>query len=189
MTYDWSVGSAGPISPIAFVEGTIDYAQSIGFDMTKLQIGIPLYGRNWVTKTDGICPPGTSLGTRSVANRQIDALIAETGGSPVRDAVSGEMRFTYQESSIGDGTDRSRRPDPGRPAPRPRRHRDGDGERGRGAPRGVHDHPHGLVPRRVHDRRARQAATDAGAGVAVWALGFDTAWTWSALRSQLAPQR
>jgi hypothetical protein len=35
--------------------------------------------------------------------------------------------------------------------------------------------------------RARVAA-EAGAGVALWAIGMDETWTWSALRSQLAVQ-
>ena len=36
--------------------------------------------------------------------------------------------------------------------------------------------------------RARMAA-QSGAGVALWALGMDETWTWSALRGQLTAQR
>lgn len=187
MTYDYS---ARAVSPQWWVEATIAYARSIGFDMTKLQVGIPLYGKDTVTDTDGQCPPGTPLGTRSVSHLLVDERIAEHGASPARDSATGEMRFTYQESSIGDGAG-SGPTDPPTPEPVPKIGGLGTATATAGAVRLGSC----TVTRTVSyldefavAQRAR-TAVDAGAGVALWALGMDESWTWSALRGQLAVQR
>ena len=187
MTYDWSVGAPGPISPTYFVDRTIDYAQSIGIDMAKVQIGVPLYGRDWVTKQEGSCP---AAGRRSVTNAAIDALIAERGAAPSRNATSGEMTFTYTETFQGSGTAPSTEP----PLPDPNQTpigAVGTAVATQGAVRlGWCTETHTvwyLDDVAIADRARR--ATDVGAGVALWALGYDTGWTWSALRSEVAPQR
>lgn len=186
MTYDWSVGAAGPISPSYYVQGTIDYAQSIGIDMSKVQIGIPLYGRDWVTQRTDNCPATTP---RSVTNASIDALIGARGASPARDASSGEMTFTYGETFTGTG---QATPEPTLPDPnRPPIGAIGPAVATQGAVRlamCTQTHTVWYLDGAAIADRARRA-TDAGAGVALWALGYDTGWTWSALRSEVAPQR
>jgi hypothetical protein len=188
MTYEYS--SAGPIAPLSWVQATIRYAQSIGFDMTKLQVGIPLYGNDYVSDTDGQCPPGTPLGSRSISQRNVDELIAEHQASPARDTSSGEMTFTYLESHIGDGTG-SGPTDPTPSEPVPSIGGLGTATASVGAVRLGSC----TVTRAVSyldefavAERAR-VAVEAGAGVALWAIGMDETWTWSALRSQLAVQR
>ena len=55
MTYDYSVAKVGPIGPIAWTEKTVAYATSI-MPASKVYLGLAGYGRDWVTKVDGICP-------------------------------------------------------------------------------------------------------------------------------------
>lgn len=188
MTYDWSVGQPGPISPRYWVQQTIDYAKSIGLDMHKLQLGIPFYGRSWVTAVDGLCPPNTPLGTGSVTDANIAALLARAVTAPTRDASSGEITFSYQISYSA--SDVGYNPTPTPPAPGSN---GGIGTAAAGA--GALRIGTCLVTRTVWypdetaiaDRAALAVA--AGAGVAVWALGHDADWSWTALGSQLAPQR
>jgi hypothetical protein len=187
MTYDYS---STAVAPLSWVEATIRYAQSIGLDMSKVQIGIPLYGYSSVTDTDGTCPPGTPLGRVTVTQRNIDEFHAQKGGALVRDASSGEMTFSYQESSIGDGTG-SGPTDPTPSEPVPKIGAIGTATATAGAVRLGSC----TVTRTVTyldefavAERAR-VAVDAGAGVALWAIGMDETWTWSGLRSQLAAQR
>lgn len=55
MTYDYSVAKPGPIGPIWWAEKTIQYAISV-MPASKVYIGLPAYGRDWITKVDGVCP-------------------------------------------------------------------------------------------------------------------------------------
>ena len=55
MTYDYSVAKPGPIGPITWTENTLKYAVSI-MPASKVFVGLAGYGRDWVTKVDGICP-------------------------------------------------------------------------------------------------------------------------------------
>lgn len=186
MTYDYS---SGPIAPLPWVQSTIDYARSIGLDMNKLQIGIPLYGRDAVTEVDGTCPPGTSLARRSVSQRNVDEMMAERGAAASRDEASGEMRFSYQESFMGSGTGAG----PGTPPP-PQTAPPLGGIGTATATAQAVRLGSCTVTRSVWyldefavAERARVAVA-AGAGVALWAIGMDEGWTWSGLRSQLAAQ-
>ena len=54
MTYDYSVSAPGPIAPIAWVRRVLDYAVT-QVPSTKIQVGVPAYGRDWPTTTAG-CP-------------------------------------------------------------------------------------------------------------------------------------
>jgi len=186
MTYDYS---STAVSPLWWVQATIAYAQSIGFDMTKLQIGIPAYGYDSVTATDGVCPPNASLGRRAVSQLNVDEMITAKGASPARDAASGEMRFTYQESYTGDGSG-SGPGDPQEPEPVPQLGGLGTATATAGAVRlgsCTATRTVSYLDEFAVAERAR-VATEAGAGVALWALGMDESWTWSGLRSQLAAQ-
>src|SRR3954452_19893519 len=46
MVYDWSVSSPGPISPMSWLNLVIAYNDPI-IPNSKLQLGVPSYGRNW----------------------------------------------------------------------------------------------------------------------------------------------
>jgi spore germination protein len=105
MVYDWSVGSPGPIAPISWVDDVIAKTHSLidptGLGRSRLQLGIPAYGRNWATKTNSseLCPSG-ALATRSVEQENADALAAAHGVAPTRHS-SGELTFTWTETVTG----------------------------------------------------------------------------------------
>jgi spore germination protein len=84
MTYDYS-GSwspPGPISPLAWMDAVLTYAESL-VPAAKIMMGVPFYGYNW-------------LGRRTTDVRFTDAqsLIATYGPTVNRDP-SGEPTFTY----------------------------------------------------------------------------------------------
>lgn len=97
MVYDWSVSSPGPISPITWLNQVVAFTNAaLPNDKSKLQLGIPAYGRNWGRKVNSseICPDG-ALSTSSVELQNMQALIDAHGATPTRHAPSGEMYFSY----------------------------------------------------------------------------------------------
>jgi hypothetical protein len=106
MTYDYSTGSPGPIGPITWAEQSISYAVSV-VPASKVYFGVPGYGRDWVTKVDGVCPsavasvivPGAKAATfvmRDAAN-----LASNYGATPSYNNTFGEATFTYQKVYSG----------------------------------------------------------------------------------------
>jgi spore germination protein YaaH len=102
MAYDFSVGEAGPIAPLHFVESAIEGVIEATDAPEKLVLGLPAYGRNWVVSVSGDCPE-TAPGRTSVTVRSVDELIATRAATPVFDEESGEWTFEYQlEVAEGD---------------------------------------------------------------------------------------
>jgi spore germination protein YaaH len=101
MAYDYSTGEPGPIAPLAWVEQAIEGTKKAVADDTKLVLGVPMYGYNWVVATEGTCPP-TAEGRTGVTARSVDDLIARRDATPLRDDASGEWTFTY-ELEVTDG--------------------------------------------------------------------------------------
>ena len=68
MTYDYSVAKPGPMGPISWTEKTIKYATSI-MPASKVYMGLPGYGRDWITSVQGKCPktapPGQVAGAKA----------------------------------------------------------------------------------------------------------------------------
>lgn len=105
MVYDWSVSTAGPISPLFWVQSVIAYSNTV-VPAAKLQLGVPAYGRHWAVKKNSseLCPDG-ALFTDSVTMEQAPGLAARRGLTPVRDSNGwGEMTFTWQEVVSGPRT-------------------------------------------------------------------------------------
>jgi spore germination protein YaaH/5-hydroxyisourate hydrolase-like protein (transthyretin family) len=102
MTYDYSVSKVGPLGPITWAERTVQYAVSI-MPASKVFVGVPGYGRDWVTAVSGICPanvvnsvkPGAKAAT--FVMRDAVALAATYGTVPRFDEKFGEMTFSYQK--------------------------------------------------------------------------------------------
>ena len=102
MTYDYSVAKVGPLGPITWAERTVQYAVSI-MPASKVFVGVPGYGRNWVTAVTGICPanvantikPGAKAAT--FVMRDAQALAASYGAVPTYNEKFGEMTFSYQK--------------------------------------------------------------------------------------------
>lgn len=106
MTYDYSVSKVGPIGPLAWTEKTAAYAASI-MPASKVYLGLAGYGRDWVTKVDGVCPApfakAIKVGAKAATfvMRDAAALAASYQVTPVFDAKFGEATFTYTKSYEG----------------------------------------------------------------------------------------
>jgi HAD superfamily hydrolase (TIGR01509 family) len=95
MGYDYSVSEPGPIAPLDWVRAAVRAAKKAVEDDTKLVLGVPLYGRNWVVATIGTCPANAE-GTTPVTQRTVDELAAKRGAVAVYDEGTGESTFEYQ---------------------------------------------------------------------------------------------
>jgi hypothetical protein len=106
MTYDYSISRPGPIGPLEWTEKTIKYAVSI-MPASKVYLGLPGYGRDWVTKVDGICPtnlakvitPKARAGTFLM--RDAASIAATYGAVPIYNEKFGEVTFTYKREYTG----------------------------------------------------------------------------------------
>ena len=101
MVYDWSVSAPGPIAPMDWVNRVIAYSSAV-VPVSKLQLGVPAYGRHWVTKKNATesCPDG-AIRTDSVLMKNIAS--ATVGRVGVRDA-SGELKYTWSAVVSGPRT-------------------------------------------------------------------------------------
>ena len=110
MTYDYSVSRVGPIGPLAWTEKTVAYATSI-MPASKVYLGLAGYGRDWVTKVEGVCPApflsAIKVGARAATfvMRDSAALAASYGVTPVFNETFGEATFTYKKSYEGSTAD------------------------------------------------------------------------------------
>jgi len=102
MTYDYSISKAGPLGPITWAERTVQYAVSI-MPASKVFVGVPGYGRDWVTAVSGICPSNVSSTVKVGAKaatfvmRDATSLAATYGATPTYNDQFGEMTFSYQK--------------------------------------------------------------------------------------------
>jgi len=104
MAYDYSTSSPGPIGPLQWTTNAVTYAASV-IPASKIYIGIPGYGRDWVTKVIGTCPtlpinysktvaPGV---VSTVVMHDVGALAATYGATPTYNQTFAESSFTYQK--------------------------------------------------------------------------------------------
>ena len=102
MTYDYSVAKVGPIGPISWTERTVQYAITV-MPASKVYVGIPGYGRDWVTAVSGVCPANVASVIKGGAKaatfvmRDAQNLAASYGVTPTFDEKFGEMTFSYQK--------------------------------------------------------------------------------------------
>ena len=106
MTYDYSVAKPGPMGPLSWTEKTIKYAVSI-MSASKVYVGLPGYGRDWITSVNGKCPtsapPGLKGGAKAatfkmnyaVAKAVIDRAI------PTYNEQFGEATYNYTQTYNG----------------------------------------------------------------------------------------
>lgn len=100
MAYDYSVGRAGPIAPLPWVQKVATFAGS-QIPKRKVQLGVPVYGRNWYVGRTGKCPVGMAIdkSNYSMTSGRALASLAEDGVAPsqiTRDAASGEATVSYK---------------------------------------------------------------------------------------------
>lgn len=106
MTYDYSVSKPGPIGPLEWTESALKYAISL-LPASKVWVGIPGYGRDWITKIGGVCPKNVATLIKPGAKAAVfdsakgSELAIAYGTTPVFDAVRGEATFTYQKTYNG----------------------------------------------------------------------------------------
>jgi spore germination protein YaaH len=100
MAYDFSIAAPGPIAPMWWLESTLRYAVSV-VPPAKIQIGVPAYGRSWVTGILGTCPNGVAPKRFDVRMANAATLIKEKKAAPVRDVHSGELTFSYVDTFTG----------------------------------------------------------------------------------------
>lgn len=105
MTYDYSTNSPGPIGPITWVEQAVSYAVSV-VPASKVYLGVPGYGRDWVTKVDGICPSSVASvivpGAKATfVMRDAANLAASYGATPTYNNSFAEVTFSYQKVYSG----------------------------------------------------------------------------------------
>ena len=102
MTYDYSVANAGPLGPITWAERTVQYAVTI-MPASKIFVGVPGYGRDWVTAVSGVCPSNVAntvkVGAKAATfvMRDATSLAATYGATPVYNEQFAEMTFSYQK--------------------------------------------------------------------------------------------
>lgn len=110
MTYDYSVAKVGPIGPLSWTEKTVAYATSI-MPASKVYLGLAGYGRDWVTKVDGVCPApflnAIKVGAKAATFVMRDAatLAANYKVTPIFDEKFGEATFTYTKAYEGNTAD------------------------------------------------------------------------------------
>ena len=114
MAYDYSTSTPGPIGPLQWTTNAVTYAVSV-VPASKIYIGIPGYGRDWVTKVIGTCPTLPINYTKAVAPgvvstfvmHDVAALAATYGATPTYNQTFAESSFTYQKvynGTLADGS-------------------------------------------------------------------------------------
>ena len=115
MAYDYSTSNPGPIGPITWTESAVQYAISV-MPASKVFVGIPGYGRDWVTKVDGTCPSqpinyaktvSTTASAATFVMRDAANLAATYSATPTYIDKYGESTFTYQKTYNGTTADGS----------------------------------------------------------------------------------
>ena len=102
MTYDYSPARVGPQGPITWAERTVQYAISI-MPASKVFVGVPGYGRDWVTAVAGVCPANVANSVKTGAKaatfvmRNALSLASTYGATPVYNEQFGEVTFSYQK--------------------------------------------------------------------------------------------
>lgn len=95
MAYDYSTGQSrwnpavksqgdGAIAPMQWVQRIVDYAASV-VDPAKVWLGVPAYGRNWVTGVTGSCPTSgevPNLERVTWTSKEVNAKLTELAVTP-----------------------------------------------------------------------------------------------------------
>jgi hypothetical protein len=106
MTYDYSVARPGPMGPLAWTEKTIKYAISV-MSPAKVYVGLPGYGRDWITSVKGKCPtsapPGLIGGAKAATFKMnyAAAKAAIDNAVPTFNEQYSEATYNYTQSYNG----------------------------------------------------------------------------------------
>jgi len=106
MTYDYSVSRPGPMGPLSWTEKTIKYAISV-MSPSKVYVGLPGYGRDWITSVNGKCPtsapPGIKAGAKAATFKMNYAAAKAVidGAVPTFNEQYSEATYSYTQSYNG----------------------------------------------------------------------------------------
>ena len=104
MAYDFSTTSPGPIGPLPWTEDGVKYAIT-QMPASKVFLGIPGYGRDWITKVEGVCPKDFTssvvVGAKAaVVMREAPNLAASNNALPTYNTTHAESTFTYKKTYV-----------------------------------------------------------------------------------------
>jgi spore germination protein YaaH len=100
MTYDYSFSAAGPIAPLPWVTNVAAWAVT-QVPASKIEIGVPTYGKDWVTAVYGTCPVNNPPRTHEYTAAGAMALAASKRITPTWNATYAERTFVYGELLSG----------------------------------------------------------------------------------------
>lgn len=101
MAYDFSTTTPGPIGPLAWTEDAVKYAVS-QMPASKVYVGIPAYGRDWITKVEGVCPAAFAktivVGARAAFTMKDGVNLSKIyGGAPKYNEEIAENSYVYKK--------------------------------------------------------------------------------------------
>jgi len=104
MAYDFSTVNPGPIGPLPWSEDAVKYA-STQMPASKVFLGIPGYGRDWITQVEGVCPKdfATSVvvGAKAVVVMREAVTLATTNNASITyNPTHAESTFTYKKTYV-----------------------------------------------------------------------------------------
>jgi spore germination protein YaaH len=104
MAYDYSTTTAGPIGPLDWTEDAVKFAIT-QMPASKVFVGIPGYGRDWITKVDGTCPTAFTAsivvgGKAALAMRDAINLPTTYGGAANYNTTYAENSYVYKKTYI-----------------------------------------------------------------------------------------
>jgi hypothetical protein len=104
MAYDFSTTSPGPIGPLPWSEDAVKYAVT-QMPASKVFLGIPGYGRDWITNVEGVCPKdfATSVvvgAKAAVVMREALTLASSNNATPTYNTTHAESTFTYKKTYV-----------------------------------------------------------------------------------------
>ena len=104
MAYDFSTVRPGPIGPLPWSEDAVKYAVT-QMPASKVFLGIPGYGRDWITKVEGVCPKdfATSVvvgAKAAVVMRSAVELATSNNATITYNPTHAESTFTYRKTYV-----------------------------------------------------------------------------------------
>jgi spore germination protein YaaH len=104
MAYDFSTVTPGPIGPLPWSEDAVKHAVT-QMPASKVFLGIPGYGRDWITKVEGVCPKDFTssvvVGAKAAVVMREAAALAASNNAPITyNSTHAESTFIYRKTYV-----------------------------------------------------------------------------------------
>ena len=104
MAYDFSTVTPGPIGPLPWSEDAVKHAVT-QMPASKVFLGIPGYGRDWITKVEGVCPKDFAssvvVGAKAAVVMREAAALAASNNAPITyNSTHAESTFKYRKTYV-----------------------------------------------------------------------------------------